>query len=83
MEYNIILMMFCGKQRGLHLEKVACLPLVLEINFVCKHVALFISIKAVSLHIAFTRGVFSTGKDQSLRQAQTFTKTKQANKCYA
>ena len=41
-------MMFCGKQRGLHLEKVACLPLVLEINL-CKHFALFISINSLTL----------------------------------
>lgn len=26
--------------------------------------------------MAFTRGVFSTGKDQILKQAQTFSKTK-------
>ena len=41
-------MMFCGKRRGLHLEKVACLPLVLEINL-CKHVALSISINFLTL----------------------------------
>ena len=41
-------MMFCGKQRGMHLEKDACLPLVLEINL-CKHVALFISINSFTL----------------------------------
>lgn len=28
--------------------------------------------------MAFTRGVFSTGKDQTLKQAQTFTKTKKS-----
>ena len=41
-------MMFCGKRRGLHLEKVARLPLVLEINL-CKHVALSISINFLTL----------------------------------
>ena len=41
-------MMFCGKQRGLHLEKVACLRSVLEINL-CKHFALSISVNSLTL----------------------------------